>query len=83
MNNIVFTDHAYYQMKERKISEKSIIAALNNPDRIKSQTNQRKQLIKLFQRNKRKYFLVVIYEENRQVKKVVTVFVTSKIKKYF
>lgn len=82
MPKIVFTNHARYQMFERDINKKLVIETLASPNKIILQTNLRKQAIKLFKRNKKKYLFVVIYEKTGRFKKVITVFLTSKIKKY-
>ncbi|KKS33852.1 MAG: hypothetical protein UU96_C0013G0009 [Parcubacteria group bacterium GW2011_GWC2_42_13] len=82
MLRIVFSSHALYQMRERNIPRRLVIATLNYPDRTAAQSNQRVRAVKLFKRNKKKYLIVTIYEERANVQKVITVFITSKIKKF-
>lgn len=82
MVKIIFTAHARQQMQERNITEKRIISALDKSDKVISQSNFRKKAIKQFTRQKRKYLLIAVYEERYAARKVITAFVTSKIKKY-
>lgn len=79
---IIFTDHALNQLRERNIAKDSVINTLDNPDKIFLQTNFRKRAVKLFKRHRKKYAMVVVYEEVDNNKKAITVFLTSKIKKY-
>ncbi|MFH1564855.1 MAG: DUF4258 domain-containing protein [bacterium] len=79
---IIFSHHALYQMNERNISRQTVIDALNFPNCIITQNNQRKQAIKFFLKNQKKYLIIAIYEENLKCKNVITAFITSKIKKY-
>ena len=79
---VVFTDHAVHQMKERGISRESIIEAMRLPDAVIIQKNTRRQAIKLFIAGKKQYCLVIIYEQKRFSGKIITAFITSKIKKY-
>lgn len=69
-------------MEERKISEKEIISTLSEPDKIILQSNQKFQAVKLTKRGNKKYLLVVIYSKTGLTKKVITAFLTAKIKKY-
>lgn len=81
--SIAFTDHAIHQMKERGISKESIIEASRRADAVIIQENNRRQAVKLFTAGKKHYCLVVIYEQKRFSKKIITAFITSKIRKYF
>ena len=82
MLKIIFSAHALFQTKERKISKKSVIETIKNPDKILTQDNFRKRALRIFEKNKKKYLLVVVYEENRTTINIVTTFITSKLKKY-
>lgn len=82
MLEIIFTSHAIYQIREREILKSVIIFALKSPDKIILQDNFRKRAVKIMTRGKRRYALVVIYQEKRSTKTIITVFITSKIKKY-
>lgn len=79
---IIFSQHALYQMKERNIARQTVIDALNSPNCAIAQTNQRKQAIKFFLKNQKKYLIIAVYEENLKSKTIITAFITSKIKKY-
>jgi len=53
MNNtqkseIIFSDHAIYQIQERNISQKSVIKTINFPDKIILQNDQLIRVVKLF-----------------------------------
>ncbi|MDI6591355.1 MAG: DUF4258 domain-containing protein [Patescibacteria group bacterium] len=76
---IIFSKHARYQMSERNISEKEIVLTLLNPDKTISQLGGKFQAVKLINKN---YLIVVIYRQTNSIKKVITAFLTSKIKKY-
>ncbi len=81
-SKIVFTEHAAYQIIERNISKKQIIYAISKPDKIISQSNQKFQAVKLTKKGNKKYLLIVIYSITNSTKKVITAFLTTKIKKY-
>lgn len=80
---IVLSKHARYQMKERNISEAEIISTISKPNKSIPQTQQKFQAIKLIKKNGKKYLMVVIYRQSNSVKKVITVFLTTKFKKYW
>lgn len=82
MLKIIFSDHAIYQMKERHIKEKLVKTALRNPDKTVLQSNFRKRILKQFKYRNRNYLLIVIHEEQHSTIKVITTFITSKVKKY-
>ncbi len=82
-SNIVFSRHAVAQMAERKISHDAVIETLKMYKRVVVQSDGRKRATQLVRRNKKNYALVVIYSEVRGVITVVTVFMTSKLMKYF
>lgn len=79
---IVFTDHARQQLKERNISESRVIMCLRKPEKIVREQGIRFRALKTIRTNSRHRLLVVAYDEGGQMKKVVTAFITSKIKKY-
>jgi len=82
MLKIIFSEHARYQMVERNISESEIIFAVQYPDKMISQLDEKFQVIKLIKKNNKKFALVVIYRETNSAKKVITAFLTTKVKKY-
>lgn len=82
MDEIRFTDHCLLQMKERGISEKAVKACLRNPDKLIVQKDARVRAIKKISKLKKVYLCLVVFEQTRNLKEVVTVFYTSKIHKY-
>lgn len=82
MIRIVFSSHAKLQLAERGISEREVLEAIKKPNNVTQQPNGRFQVAKIKERRGKKYLLIVIYDEARSVMEIVTVFYTSKIKKY-
>jgi len=82
MVKIVFSSHAKWQLVERKISEREVLETIGKPASIVRQPNGRFQALKIREREGKKYLLVIIYEETSSVQEIITVFYTSKIKKY-
>ncbi len=82
MNHVRFSDHAEYQLRERSISKILVRDALELPDRTIRQNDGRFRTVKLLAKRDKKYALVVIYEETGDTKRVITAFLSSKIKKY-
>lgn len=79
---IIFSEHVKNQMIERSISEDKIISALSNPGKTIPQSQGKFQAVKLTKKNGKKYLIVVIYRQINSTKKVITVFLTTKFKKY-
>ena len=79
---VIFSEHALYQLKERKISKEEVILALLDTDKIISQTNQRFKALKIVKRKRKKFLLIVVFEKINSKKIIITAFLTSKIKKY-
>ena len=82
MHKVEFSQHAQAQMKERGIPTHLILTTLEYPDKTASQTNGTKRRIKRFKRNGKDYVLVVVYRELAAATRVVTIFFTSKVRKY-
>lgn len=82
MNKVVFGDHALYQLQERKLTEDEVVDAIKAPNKIETQTNLRLKFIKLLPSPQKKYLLIVVCEKINSGLKVITVFKTSKVKKY-
>ncbi len=82
MVNVVFTSHAIQQLKERKISKVFVLVSIKRADVVRRQSDGRFQYIKLFKEKQKTFLLVVIVEKSLRELSVVTVFKTSKIKKY-
>lgn len=81
-NKIIFSKHAIFQIKERNLSKTEIFSAVSKPDKILPQSQEKFQAIKLIKRNSRKYLIIAIYRQKNSHKKVITAFLTTKIKKY-
>jgi len=79
--NIEFSQHSIRQIKNRNISMVLVKETVNYPDKIIFQL-ERIKAVKIFKRKNKKYLSVVVYEEISGVKRIVTAFITSKIKKY-
>lgn len=82
MPKIIFSKHACYQMVERNILETDIITTINCPDKIISESENKFRAVKLIRKNNKKFLLVIIYRKINSGKKVITAFLTTKIKKY-
>lgn len=82
MRKLAWSDHALDQLKERELTKQAVIAAFRNPDRIVPQARSRYQLLKVVRRQRKQYLLLVVFDREAQTDTVVTVFITSKIKKY-
>ena len=79
---IVFSKHSRNQMVERNISEDKIISALSSPDKTIAQSQGKFQAVKLTKKNGKKYLIVAVYRRINSTKRVITAFLTTKIKKY-
>lgn len=70
-------------MAERNILEKEIILTLLRPDKIIAQSSGKFQAVKSIKKDGKKYLIVAVYRQTlNSTKKVITAFLTSKIKKY-
>lgn len=78
----IFSKHAKNQMFERNISEDDVISTLLKPDKIISQPDKKFKAIKLIKKRDKKYLIVVIFRQINSIQKVITAFLTTKIKKY-
>jgi len=79
---IVFSEHAKHQMLERNLSKSEIISTVLKPNKIIPQSHGKFQAVKLVKKNGKQYLMVVIYRKTNSSLKVITAFLTSKIKKY-
>lgn len=82
MGKIAFSKHAIFQMQERNLSEKEIMMAILDPDKIVRESFQKFQALKIIERKGKRYLLVVVLRNENSSKKIITAFLTSKIKKY-
>ena len=79
---IIFSDHARYQMRVRKLTANQVRLVVAKPDSFYTQSDGRIQAKKKEIYAGKTYLLVVIYEQGKESIEIVTVFRTSKIKKY-
>ena len=79
---ITFSDHARYQIRVRELTAKQVRLVVTKPDSFRAQSDGRIQAAKKEIYAGKTYLLVVIYEQDKQRVEVITVFRTSKIKKY-
>lgn len=82
MRRIIFSKHARSQLKERNISEQEVKDSFKNPDKIVKQSSNRFRLVKIVQKHNKNYTLIIVFERKRTLDEIITVFLTSKIKKY-
>lgn len=79
---IHFTDHAEYQLKERNISRADVERTVRKPDKTLKQSSDRIRAVRKFKKRGKLYALVAVYEIRKQRIEIVTIFLTSKVKKY-
>ena len=79
---IIFSRHAIYQIKERGIDETEIFLAITRPDKVIHCPEGRFRAIKKVKRNNKAFLLVVVYKPINSSAKIITAFLTSKVKKY-
>lgn len=83
MATLVFTDHARFQMRERHITETKVRLCVRSPDKTIHQTARRQRFVKLFRKSGGQYAIIAICDiMPPNTRKIVTVFITSKIRKY-
>ena len=79
---IEFSKHARRQMRERNLREQVIIDVLEKPQQVLESSKGRKVAQKIFEEANRKFLIRVIFSEEGDTDKVITVYLTSKIDKY-
>ena len=67
---IEITEHAKERMQEYDVSEDLLKDTINNPDTITEGYGSRK----IYQKKLNHYMLRVIVEENKEIKRVITVY---------
>ena len=80
--SIVFSDHALFQMKERKIEKQKVLDCLLRADKVVEESTGRYRAVKSFQKDGRTYLFVVAYDQQENQIEIVTAFITSKLRKY-
>lgn len=82
--NFEFTKHALEELRNRGISKETVEKILNNPKQILDSENNRKVYQDIIEFNDNKQYVVrVILEETKNNLKVITVYKSSKISKYW
>ncbi|MBI2476394.1 MAG: DUF4258 domain-containing protein [Candidatus Taylorbacteria bacterium] len=82
MKRVILTEHARYQMGERKIDRTVVIKTLAQPNKTRLQPSGRKEAVRRITKNGKPYCAIVIYEETPEQYRVITIFISSKLKKY-
>lgn len=80
--SIIFSDHALFQTKQRKIGKQRVLDCLLRADKVVEESPGRYRAMKSFQANKKKYLFIVAYDQREKQVEIVTAFITSKVKKY-
>lgn len=81
--NFFLTNHDEQRMKERFISTRLIKAALQKPDQMLYDKDERLLIKRVYtKKGKRRLLIIVAVRVERQIK-IITVIDTSKIKKYY
>ena len=85
MTDYIITDHAYFEMQRRDISEQIVRKVLGAPDQVEEvRADRRVYQSKIkFKDSDRIYLIRVFVDIGREPLEVVTVYRTSKIAKYW
>lgn len=78
MDKVIFTKHALDRMEERDISKTEVYDCFRNPDR--SCKKDGKVLSMKLRQNAQ--VLIVVYEQKKSIKVVISVISSSNIRKY-
>lgn len=82
MTRISFSRHAIEQMQERNIGREAIHKVLAHPEYRRTQMDGLIRAMDFITRRAKRYLLIVVYRDSENEKRIVTVFLTSKIHKY-
>ncbi len=74
--------HARMRMRERKITERIIKDALDNPTKIEYDTKGRVLFKKLYHSNEKERLLLIVGERRGDLTEIITIIDTTKVKKY-
>lgn len=83
MNNVVFSDHARKEMLRRNITQLQIEEVLQSPEQIISVNEERSIYQSRLELNQKQYLLRVVGDIRGDLLTVVTIYKTSKVKKYW
>lgn len=81
--SIQIRPHARRQLKERQIPEELVRKVLRHPGQVVDSYNHRKIAQDIVDYKENRFLIRVIYEETGPELKVITVYVTTKIEKYW
>jgi hypothetical protein len=79
---IKFSAHALFQMREREISQKEVEKIIKKPEKIFKRSKYRYIVQGKIKFDGRLFLLRVIYDKINEDKEIVTVYRTSKLRKY-
>lgn len=79
---IVFSDHAIRQLRERKLSKRTVARTVTHPEKLIQQSPTRYRAVRTLTSRDRRFLLVVIYDRENSAREVVTAFLTTKFHKY-
>jgi hypothetical protein len=80
---IIYSRHAEEQLKERKLSKSLVSKILTKPDQVLSGQKGRRVAQTIVTEDGVEFLVRVVYEEEGDITEVVTVYRTTKIKKYW
>ena len=83
MNNVVFSDHARKEILRRNITHLQIEEVLQSPEQIISVNEERNIYQSRIELNQKQYLLRVVGDIRGDLLTVVTIYKTSKVKKYW
>jgi len=85
MSEVIISNHAYEQMEERGINEEMVYDIVNNPGQVIEEKPDKRiyQSKFFFEEDGRDYLVRVFVNIIKEPKLVITVYRTSKIKKYW
>lgn len=83
MNNVVFSDHARKEMLRRNITQLQIEEVLQSSEQIISVNEERNIYQSRLELNQKQYLLRVVGDIRGDLLTVVTIYKTSKVKKYW
>jgi hypothetical protein len=80
---IIYSRHAEEQLKERKLSKNLVSRILAKPDQVLAGQKGRRIAQAIVGEEGVEFLVRVVYEEEGDITEVVTVYRTTKIKKYW
>ena len=81
-DSYIFSDHAEQQIVARKLDKQLIVNSIANPDLIREEDGLI-VIMKVIMEAKKSYLLRIFIRKDKKPNLVITVYKTSKIKKYY